>query len=180
MLRTLAPEEREVGDARGRWYIARIQPYRTLEERIAGVVMTFTDITRQRRAEQSLLESRAVLEKRVRLFDAMLGALPEWVCTVDGQGRLVYANPAVLRLLGRSVEEIAGRTFEEAGFERGLAARLERRVAQVIASGQAVRDPEGGRGERARLFAGAGCRRPGRGRGVLVAWRHRAGQPEMS
>ena len=49
VLEQLVPVEREVGDRAGRWFLARVQPYRTLDERIAGVVLTFADITERRR-----------------------------------------------------------------------------------------------------------------------------------
>src|SRR5438477_3027730 len=41
--------EREVQNSAGDWFLARIGPYRTLEDRIDGVVMTFVDITRRKR-----------------------------------------------------------------------------------------------------------------------------------
>ena len=46
-----------------RWYLVRIAPYRTQEDRIAGVVATFIDISRRKRAEIKLRES----EERIRL-----------------------------------------------------------------------------------------------------------------
>ena len=49
VLQRLAPIEREVGQPGGRWYLARLLPYRTIEDRIAGVVLTFVDITERRR-----------------------------------------------------------------------------------------------------------------------------------
>jgi len=61
---TLAPVEREVRSRDGRAYIVRVHPYRTADERVEGVVMTFFDISRRRLAEEALRES----EQRFRLF----------------------------------------------------------------------------------------------------------------
>ncbi|HWQ33355.1 MAG TPA: chemotaxis protein CheB [Blastocatellia bacterium] len=58
--------EREIRSAEGRWYLARLLPYRTLEDRIDGVVLTFVDITQRKQAEIELLEARNQLEARVR------------------------------------------------------------------------------------------------------------------
>lgn len=55
--RTLRPVEREVRSGDGRYYIARILPYRTTEDRIDGAVLTFFDISATRQAEQKLLEA---------------------------------------------------------------------------------------------------------------------------
>jgi two-component system CheB/CheR fusion protein len=45
VLDTLAPVEREVRTAASTWYLARIKPYRTVDNVINGVVLTFNDVT---------------------------------------------------------------------------------------------------------------------------------------
>jgi two-component system CheB/CheR fusion protein len=42
VIETLVPIERELGLPNGTWYLARIQPYRTVDNVIDGVVLTFT------------------------------------------------------------------------------------------------------------------------------------------
>ena len=49
------PIEREVREGE-RWFIARLQPYRTVEDHIAGVVLTFVDITERKRSDEELRE----------------------------------------------------------------------------------------------------------------------------
>ena len=48
LLRDLTPREKEVRTEDGRWCIRRIMPYRTLDNRIDGVVITFVDITERK------------------------------------------------------------------------------------------------------------------------------------
>jgi two-component system CheB/CheR fusion protein len=48
VLETLAKVEREVQSADGRWYLARMVPYRTIDDKIDGVTLTFVDITDQK------------------------------------------------------------------------------------------------------------------------------------
>lgn len=64
VLDSLMPIEREVGGPSERWYLSRLLPYRTVEDHIAGVVLTFIDITERRRAEEALKrsEERLALE----------------------------------------------------------------------------------------------------------------------
>ena len=45
VLQTLAPIEREIEAQSGAWYIRRILPYRTQDNGVEGVVITFADIT---------------------------------------------------------------------------------------------------------------------------------------
>jgi PAS domain-containing protein len=51
VLDRLVPAEREVRGNDGRWYARRVLPYRTADDHIEGVVITFMDITDRKRAE---------------------------------------------------------------------------------------------------------------------------------
>jgi two-component system CheB/CheR fusion protein len=62
VLRTLAISEKSVGTADGRWFTARIMPYRTLDNRIDGVVITFANITTAKKLEASLRDRHKLLE----------------------------------------------------------------------------------------------------------------------
>jgi signal transduction histidine kinase len=52
----LVPVERELQDDAGRWYLTRLHPYRSNDDRIEGVVVTFIDITDRKDAERMRLE----------------------------------------------------------------------------------------------------------------------------
>ena len=54
VLQTLAPIEREIEAQSGAWYIRRILPYRTQDNGVEGVVITFADITERRHAADAL------------------------------------------------------------------------------------------------------------------------------
>ena len=87
VLQTLRSVEREVRSRDGRCYLARWLPYRSIEDRIEGVVLTFVDVTdlrdavaARRRSEEALLQ----VEERLRValrsaplvilgFDALVG-----------------------------------------------------------------------------------------------------------
>jgi two-component system CheB/CheR fusion protein len=65
VLRTLASTEKPVATRDGRWFTMRIMPYRTLDDRIDGVVITFTNITAAKTLEAKLRARQTGLEKRV-------------------------------------------------------------------------------------------------------------------
>mgnify|MGYP001599885960 FL=1 len=65
VLRTLASAEKPIGARDGRWFTVRIMPYRTLDDRIDGVVITFADITASKTLETKLRAKQAGLQKRV-------------------------------------------------------------------------------------------------------------------
>jgi two-component system CheB/CheR fusion protein len=54
VLRVLTPVEREIEAQNGSWYIRRISPYRTQDQGVEGVVITFSDITERRHAADAL------------------------------------------------------------------------------------------------------------------------------
>jgi len=61
LLRDLTPIERHVSTRDGRSIIVRLRPYRTIEDRIDGVVITLVDVTAVRRVEAALRASQAEL-----------------------------------------------------------------------------------------------------------------------
>jgi two-component system, chemotaxis family, CheB/CheR fusion protein len=62
ILADLGSLEKEIASDKGRWYLMRIRPYRTVEDRIEGVVVTFVDITLRRKTEEDLRESETRLQ----------------------------------------------------------------------------------------------------------------------
>jgi PAS domain-containing protein len=66
VLRTLVFIEKQVATRDGRWFLVRIMPYRTLENRIDGVVITFSDISEAKRLEIQMRQTLAATEKRVK------------------------------------------------------------------------------------------------------------------
>ena len=63
VLKTHQPVEREIETKSGAWYIKRILPYRASDGSIAGVVITFNDITERRRIADAL----AIAERQAQV-----------------------------------------------------------------------------------------------------------------
>ncbi len=68
VLRDLIPLEREVQDQEGHWYLMRIRPYRSPEDRIEGIVVTFVDITSRKAMESALQASQQQLTQEVSVL----------------------------------------------------------------------------------------------------------------
>ena len=71
VLRDLIPLEREVRSHDGRWLIMRLRPYRTIDERIEGAVVTFVDVTAQRETSERLRKSEEQKDFLLRLSDVL-------------------------------------------------------------------------------------------------------------
>jgi two-component system CheB/CheR fusion protein len=64
VLRTLVAHERQVAAKDARWFMVRVMPYRTQDNRIDGVVITFVDLSEQKTLEATLREALAALKNR--------------------------------------------------------------------------------------------------------------------
>jgi two-component system CheB/CheR fusion protein len=62
VLTDLAPIRREVESRAGKWYDMRIRPYRTVEDKIDGVVITFVYISDIRQVDAALSESELEIQ----------------------------------------------------------------------------------------------------------------------
>ena len=104
VLSRLTPVEREVQDGAGHWFLTRLLPYRSVDDRIMGVVVTFVDITARRNAEETLRANEQRLRKMISVD--VVGVL-----IFDEKGTLIDSNEAFQKMCGYSREEIASKTL---------------------------------------------------------------------
>ncbi len=109
VLSDLVPVRREVRSRNNLWYDMRMRPYRTVDNKIDGVVITFVDITERRHTEDSLRESARQLRQQKQLVE--LARAPILVCEFDG-GILEW-NRGCEELYGYTREEAIGRRKQE-------------------------------------------------------------------
>ncbi|UCJ06270.1 PAS domain-containing protein [Chitinophaga pendula] len=76
VLDKLQTVEREIGAIDGRIFLMRVLPYRTEEDRINGVVLTFIDMTEHKKAEIVLRENEAWLDGQKEAFQAAMNGQP--------------------------------------------------------------------------------------------------------
>ncbi|WP_268245923.1 CheR family methyltransferase [Candidatus Sulfurimonas baltica] len=100
-LDTLIPKEIEVQTIDGRWYMMRIQPYRTLENIIEGAVITFVDITEIIKMRETLSDAnQRLLHMAVIIRDAN-----DAITMQDLDGEILAWNPMAKKMYGWSEAE---------------------------------------------------------------------------
>ena len=92
VIETVTTRETEVQDRGGRWFSMRVRPYRTLENKIDGVVIVFVDVDNIKRAEQAVRESEA-------RFELLADSAPVMIWMSDAAG---------LRFVNRAYEDFVG------------------------------------------------------------------------
>ena len=104
VLETLVPAEREVETENGHWYLIRVLPYRTVDERIEGVVITLVDVTRLKRVEAAMQASEAryrTLSENLRDYAIYL---------LDANGVITEPTAGAQRVNGYSADEVLGQS----------------------------------------------------------------------
>lgn len=118
----LIPIEREVQDEHGRWYLTRVLPYRSGDDRIEGVVITFIDIHSRKQAEEQLRQSQEYAEN-------IINSLHEPLIVLTPSLEVRLANPAFYRVFQVEPYRTLKRRLYELGNGQwnipGLLARLE-------------------------------------------------------
>jgi two-component system, chemotaxis family, CheB/CheR fusion protein len=108
VLKTLIVLEVEVAAADGRWLLRRMLPYRTLDNHIAGVVITFIDVTDHKHASEAREEARIYAQTIVETIRQPLLVL-------DDSMHVVSTNPAFRNLFAVTEIETIGKLVFEMG-----------------------------------------------------------------
>lgn len=105
VLKDLKPIEKEVKSKdEKKWFLAKILPYRTIENAVKGVALTFIDISELKQAEKSVERERDLL---IRVLENS----PVGKTIVDKNGDITFVNKRAEVLLGVSREEAAKRKY---------------------------------------------------------------------
>ncbi len=100
VLDTLVSVEVEVQAKDARWFLLRIRPYRTLENMIEGAVITLTDVSAMKQAQEALTRSSTFERLAAMVRDAQ-----DAITVQDRDGRILAWNPGAVRLYGWSESE---------------------------------------------------------------------------
>jgi two-component system CheB/CheR fusion protein len=101
VLEALAPREKEVRTTDQAWYLVRIVLYRTLDNVVEGVVLTFTDITDLKKIEEDAREARQYAE-------SIVDTVWEPLIILDSDLKVVSASRSFYRTFRVSPQETVG------------------------------------------------------------------------
>jgi len=110
------------------WISENCRAVRDARGRLLYYEGTVEDITQRRQAEERLRNSET-------LYHSLVETLPQNILRKDLQGRFTFANQQFCRMLGRTLEEIIGKTDFDF-FPRELAEKYQRDDRRVIQSGK--------------------------------------------
>jgi len=103
VLQTLVFKDAEVQTLSGDWYLLRILPYRTAENMIDGLVMTFVDINRLKKAEQTA--------KAAEITTAIVNTIHQPLLVLDEQLCILASNPSYNHTFNYQNEALVGQSL---------------------------------------------------------------------
>lgn len=104
--------------------------------KLVGVVR---DITARRLAERQLAQVTAEADRRQRLHEAIMSSTSDPAFIVDSEYRFLYANDALLDVLGATWDEVIGQCMATTAAKQGETEEYEREVDHIVATGESVR-----------------------------------------
>jgi two-component system CheB/CheR fusion protein len=126
VLETLAFRERQIQTKEGSWRQMRIMPYRTHDNAIDGVVLTFVDIDQLKRTEQIAQASRAFAEE-------VIESLSQGLVLLGDDLQVLSANRAFCSMFRTDPSYVLGMPIDRV-FEGSLGlAEIGARLRDVLA-----------------------------------------------
>ena len=132
VLKTLIYIKKQIPTKDGRWFSIRIMPYRTLDDRIDGVVITFFNISDLKEVEVKLHET----EQMNRL---LLNSASDIIIKLATNWKILEVNPAAEKYFGKKQEEIINKNYIHMFIPESLRKKTEDKMYKILGESQDTR-----------------------------------------
>ena len=114
-----------------RWYEVNIYPS---HDAAGGISVYFRDVTERHRAAGEIARLTDSAERERRLFEAALSNTSDLLYIFETDGRVAYANRALLELWGKSAAEAVGKTLRELEYAPEVESQILADIRRVAES----------------------------------------------
>lgn len=104
VLRTLVFVKKQIETKDGRWFSTRIMPYRTFDDRIDGLVITFFNITDLKQLEEELHDKE-------QMNQMILNTASDVIIKISDEWKIIEFNPSAESFFGKKHKEITDQNF---------------------------------------------------------------------
>ncbi len=104
VIKTLVFIKKQILTKDGRWFSVRIMPYKTLNDKTDGAVITFFNITDLKEVELNLHETE-------QMNDLLLNSTSDIIIKLSPEMKILELNPAAEKYLGKKQNEILGKNY---------------------------------------------------------------------
>ncbi|MGH7133537.1 MAG: chemotaxis protein CheB [Phycisphaerales bacterium] len=123
---TLSVRELEVKDRKGRWYLLRLRPYRTLENTIDGVVVVLVDVDALRRARE--------------YAESIIANMREPLVVLDRELRVQMVNQSFLNTFKIQARDTVGQLLYDLGNRQWNIPELKKLLENILPQNAAFDD----------------------------------------
>ncbi|MDX9907856.1 MAG: chemotaxis protein CheB [Mariniphaga sp.] len=125
VLRTLIFIEKQIPIKDGKWFLTRIMPYRTFDDRIDGLVITFINITESKQAQEKLNETDQLNQLLIDLSaDVIIKLSTDW--------KILEFNSAAEKVFGIKRNEAIHQNYIELFVPKTLRDNTEKQMNQLL------------------------------------------------
>ncbi|WP_068792704.1 CheR family methyltransferase [Brevibacillus laterosporus] len=125
VLHSVMPLEKEIQSLHGQWYSMEILPYRTQDNVIKGVVITFVDITELKMANKELQKLSYAIHQ-----------IPNSIIITDLDGEIQYINPSFTAKTGYTGEEVIGQKLNLIENHEDYEENIQEEIIQTLTKGR--------------------------------------------
>lgn len=125
VLRTLIFIEKQIPTKDGRWFSIRIMPYRTFDDRIDGLVITFIDISELKLVEEKL---KKMNRENLLLFDSSSRV----ILKTSANWQILEFNPMAETFFGKNREDVTGQNFMELFIPEPIRKKTEQQMTKLL------------------------------------------------
>ena len=129
VLRTLVFVKKQIATKDGRWFSTRIMPYRTFDDRIDGLVITFFNIT-----DMKLLEEE--LHEKEQMNQMILNTSTDVIIKVSNEWKILEFNPSAEKFFGKNHKETVSQNFIQLFVPNIDQKKTENDLIKLMKSGQ--------------------------------------------
>jgi two-component system CheB/CheR fusion protein len=128
VLKNLGVKEKMVKDHHGNWFQARIAPYRTMDNVIGGLMITFINVNEQTKIHDQLMGTIGTLEW-------LQGVIEKPSVRLDGELRVVSANTAFYRMFKVTAGQTERRFVYDLGDRQWDNPALKKKLREAAGGG---------------------------------------------
>ncbi|NVO03631.1 MAG: PAS domain-containing protein [Bacteroidetes bacterium] len=137
VLKTLSSIETAISTKNNKWFTIRIMPYRTMDDRIDGLVLTFIDITVVKKLELEIKKANDLMVISETHYRRLFESAQHGILSLDAEtGMITDVNEYLTKLLGFSKEEFFQKKIWEIGTFKDVVANknkfLELQKKEII------------------------------------------------
>jgi two-component system CheB/CheR fusion protein len=128
VIKNLIYIEKSTATKDGRWFDIKIMPYRTLDDHIDGLVLTFNDVTKFKKMEIELKEANDKLQKsKETRYRKLFETAKDGILILDAKtGQITDVNPFLVKLLGYSRDQFIEKAIWDIGLFKDMVANVDK------------------------------------------------------